>query len=87
MTTTQTAPTIVNAIRDMRWIIGLDAAFHGYCTVKPIETDASCFCLPLWDVYCQTDGEEILMGRDLTDSEATVLVNHLNLAIVNGEEV
>ena len=54
---------------------------HGYCTVQ--QTDP----LPLFDVFCHIDGDEVRVGRDLTGIDATDIINRSNTAIHNGEEV
>ena len=87
MTTTQKAPTTIFAMDDLDVNAlarpGSDAVgMHGYCTVNFSNCHEIRF-----HVYCQIDGEEVYIGRDLKNKAAIALINSANTAIHNGEEV
>ena len=77
---TQTTPTTIDSCHDLRWH-ALGFAFHGYCTIRYADNN-----IPgaTFDVYCDDDGDEILIGRDLTDANATIRVNTANVLCHNG---
>ena len=86
MTTTQKAPTTIFTMDDLdvkARSYGSDAVgMHGYCTVEFSNCHEIRF-----DVYCQIDGEEVYVGRNLKNKAAIALINSANTAIHNGEEV
>ena len=87
--TTQTAPTILNSVDDLRWhhYAGKQSsrfAFHGYCTIMHSYDGTS---EHTWDVYCQTDGEDILIASNVPDYHACERVNSANAAVHVGDEV
>ena len=87
MTTTQKAPTTIITMDDLDvkalYRHGSDAVgIHGYCTIN----FSNCYDIR-FDVYCQIDGEEVYVGRNLRNKAAVALVNSANAAIHNGEEV
>ncbi|MSO48183.1 MAG: hypothetical protein EXQ67_08915 [Thermoleophilia bacterium] len=87
MTTTQKAPTTIFTMDDLdvkaRAIYGGNAVgMHGYCTVNFSNSHDI-----LFDVYCQIDGDEILMRCNLRNRDACAFINYANNAIHNGEEV
>jgi hypothetical protein len=87
MTTTQKAPTTIFAMDDLDvkalCRLGSDAVgMHGYCTINFSNCHEIRF-----DVYCQIDGEEVYVGRNLKNKAAIALINSANTAIYNGEEV
>ena len=84
MTTTQKAPTTIFTMDDLdvkaRAIYGGDAVgMHGYCTVNFSNSYDI-----LYDVYCQIDGEEVYVGRNLKTKAAIALINFANTARHNG---
>jgi hypothetical protein len=86
MTTRQKAPLAITSINDLTYHINSDTMVHGYCTI--VYSKWSQDRLPLFDVYCQIDGgDEVLVGRDLANADATALVNYANTATFNGEEI
>ena len=87
MATMQKAPTIIFTMDDLDVKAlarpGSDAVgMHGYCTVEFANCPEIRF-----DVYCQIDGEEVYIGRNLRSQAAIALINSANIASHNGEEV
>ena len=87
MTTTQKAPSIIECIEDMEvksFLAPSDnpVAFHGYCTIVYSKRN-----VPLYDVYCQIEGDEVRIGRDLKERAACTLINDANAKSHNGKEV
>ena len=84
--TMQKAPTIISNIDGVDFMHTYPwnqkvVRVHGYCTVHQTSS------LPLFDVFCQIDGDEVRVGRDLTAEFACDAVNLSNTVIHNGEEV
>lgn len=86
--TTQTAPATLNSVHDARWKYNGNQyrgfAFHGYCTIMHSYDGTS---EHTWDVYCQTDGEDILIASNVPDYHACERVNSANAAVHVGDEV
>lgn len=88
MTTRQKAPTTIISLGDLDHRYPPNATesvingSHGYCTIH--NTGG---WTPLYDIYCENDGETILIGRDLMTAKAIALINQANTATFNGEEV
>lgn len=89
MTTTQKAPSIIECIGDMEVksfrVPSETVGFHGYCTIA--YSNRTHRLLPLFDVYCQIEGDEVRIGRDLKERAACTLINDANAKSHNGKEV
>jgi hypothetical protein len=87
--TTQKAPLLIDTLDQVdvkHYPSGSGyVLMHGYCTIH--KSERSHRLLPLYDVCCQIDGDEVFIGRDLTEDKAGTLVNYANTAIHNGEEI
>lgn len=78
-----TTITRINDMTGMRWIAGgvANIGIHGYCTVR---TTGRTLYGPLFDVYCQIDGDEVRIGRELTEADAVMFVNRANAEMEAG---
>ena len=85
MTTSQKAPVAITLINELTYHINSDTMNHGYCTI--VYSKWSNDQRPLFDVYCQIEGDEVLMRCNLTDFDACAFVNYANNTIHNGEEI
>lgn len=83
--TTQNAPAIITSCHSLNWFPQSFPPFamHGYCTIRVVEHISE----QNFDVYCESDGEEVLVGRNLSDHEAAISVNTANELRHNGWEV
>lgn len=83
--TTQTAPTTIHSCNSLKWLLTTFELFaiHGYCTVRVVKDTSD----QRFDVYCESDGEEVLVGRNLTHLEAAISINTANDLRHNGWEV
>ena len=82
MTTTQKAPVAITLINELTYHINSDTMNHGYCTIVYSKRN-----VPLYDVYCQIEGDEVRIGRDLKERAACTLINDANAKSHNGKEV
>lgn len=65
----------IESVYDMRWLFGhvSDFGVHGYCTVRHSPNDSA-----RYDVYCQIDGDEVRIAREVTEIDAVMFVNRAN---------
>lgn len=71
-----TTTTTISNVYDMHWLFGdTDFAVHGYCTVRPVGRTRYDL---LFDVYCQIDGDEVRIAREVTNADAVIFVNRAN---------
>lgn len=75
--------TTITNVYDMKWffdgngkgIRDTDFGMHGYCTVRIVGRTRNDH---LFDVYCQIDGDEVRIAREVTNADAVMFVNRAN---------